>query len=305
MKSLEESRRRIDEIDKELVKLFEERMNTVVDVAKYKKENNIEVLNTKREAQVVENAINNLKNKDYSEEIADFFNHIMDISKNFQRKAIADKAINLIKEKYTIDLVESANKIGYIDKINHLSIDAMNLYFSKELEIIKFDEYEDILKAVSNGEIDFAFLALDNAGDGHIAKMYSLLETYDDVYIKDKFVVDDNLNVINKNKSDKLEDLNKFIILGKDKYFCKDCTKVDLLVKIDNKSKSLSHLIRYFANYNIHINKIDSKETNIYRKEFTIYINFDGSLQDSNVLKMLYGLDGDLPYIRILGTYKG
>ncbi len=181
MKSLEESRRRIDKIDKELVKLFEERMNTVVDVAKYKKENNIEVLNTKREAQVVENAINNLNNKEYSEEIADFFNHIMDISKNFQRKAIADKAINIIKEKYTIDLVESANKIGYIDKINHLSIDAMNLYFNKDLEVIKFEEYEDILKAVSNGEIDFAFLALDNAVDGYIAKMYPLLETYDNV----------------------------------------------------------------------------------------------------------------------------
>ena len=34
MRSLEESRKRIDEIDKELVRLFEERMNTVVDVAK-------------------------------------------------------------------------------------------------------------------------------------------------------------------------------------------------------------------------------------------------------------------------------
>lgn len=305
MKSLEESRRRIDEIDKELVKLFEERMNTVVDVAKYKKENNIEVLNTKREAQVVENAINNLKNKDYSEEIADFFNHIMDISKNFQRKAIADKAINIIKKKYIIDLIESADKVGYIDKINNLSSDAMKLYYNKDIEIIKFDEYENILKAVSDDEIDYAFLAVDNAGDGQAAKMFSLLEIYKNVFIKDKFIIDNEMKPVNKNMYENLEDLNKFIILGKDKYFCKGANKIDLLVKIDNKSKSLSHLIRYFANYNIRINKIDSKETNIYRKEFTIYINFDGSLQDSKIKKMISGLDGDLPYIRILGTYKG
>ena len=128
---------------------------------------------------------------------------------------------------------------------------------------------------------------------------------YDDIFIKDKFIIDDELNIVNKKKSAKTDNLNRFVILGKDKYFCKDCNEVDLLVKIDNQSKSLSHLIRYFANYNIHINKMDSKESNAYTKEFTIYINFDGSLQDTNVLKMLYGLDGDLPYIRIVGTYKG
>lgn len=305
MKSLEESRKRIDEIDKELVRLFEERMNTVVDVARYKKENNIEVLNTSREAQVVENAINNLENKEYSEEVADFFNHIMDISKNFQRKAIADKAISVIKDKYTIDLIETANKVGYIDKINHFSVEAIKLYYNKDIEIIKYDDYEEILNDVLNGNIDYAFLALDHAGEGRVSKMYSLLETYDDIFIKDKFIVDDELNIVNKKKSAKTENLNRFVILGKDKYFCKDCNEVDLLVKIDNQSKSLSHLIRYFANYNIHINKIDSKESNVYTKEFTIYINFDGSLQDTNVLKMLYGLDGDLPYIRIVGTYKG
>lgn len=300
MKSLEESRKRIDEIDKELVRLFEERMNTVVDVARYKKENNIEVLNTSREAQVVENAINNLENKEYSEEVADFFNHIMDISKNFQRKAIADKAISVIKDKYTIDLVETANKVGYIDKINHFSVEAIKLYYNKDIEIIKYDDYEEILNDVSNGNLDYAFLALDHAGEGRVSKMYSLLETYDDIFIKDKFIIDDELNIVNKKKSAKTDNLNRFVILGKDKYFCKDCNEVDLLVKIDNQSKSLSHLIRYFANYNIHINKIDSKKSNVYTKEFTIYINFDGSLQDTNVLKMLYGLDGDLPYIRIV-----
>ena len=68
MRSLEESRKRIDEIDKELVRLFEERMNTVVDVAKYKKEHNVNVLNKNSEAEVVEKAINNLSDKKYAEE---------------------------------------------------------------------------------------------------------------------------------------------------------------------------------------------------------------------------------------------
>ena len=170
-------------------------------------------------------------------------------------------------------MVETANKVGYIDKINHFSVEAIKLYYNKDIEIIKYDDYEEILKDVSNGNLDYAFLALDHAGEGRVSKMYSLLETYDDIFIKDKFIVDDELNIVNKKKSAKTDNLNRFVILGKDKYFCKDCNEVDLLVKIDNQSKSLSHLIRYFANYNIHINKIDSKKSNVYTKEFTIYIS--------------------------------
>lgn len=86
--SLEESRKKIDKIDKELVKLFEERMNIVIDVANYKKVNNIPVLNSNREEEVIQKAINNLTNKEYEEEVRKFFVSLMNISKDYQRKSI-------------------------------------------------------------------------------------------------------------------------------------------------------------------------------------------------------------------------
>ena len=42
--NLEEARQKIDSIDKELIKLFEERMKAVCDVAKYKKEKYVKIL---------------------------------------------------------------------------------------------------------------------------------------------------------------------------------------------------------------------------------------------------------------------
>ncbi len=48
MVSLDESRKKIDEIDMQLMQLFEKRMNVVVDVAKYKKENNLEIFQSER-----------------------------------------------------------------------------------------------------------------------------------------------------------------------------------------------------------------------------------------------------------------
>lgn len=47
MNELENLRERIDKIDKELIALFEERMNVVNDIAKYKIKNNLPILNQK------------------------------------------------------------------------------------------------------------------------------------------------------------------------------------------------------------------------------------------------------------------
>ncbi|EHO52027.1 hypothetical protein HMPREF9099_01563, partial [Lachnospiraceae bacterium oral taxon 082 str. F0431] len=45
MNELENLRERIDTIDKELITLFEERMNVVNDIAEYKINNNLPILN--------------------------------------------------------------------------------------------------------------------------------------------------------------------------------------------------------------------------------------------------------------------
>ena len=51
---LAQCRKEIDRIDGELMKLFEERMNVVLDVARYKKENNMGIFHKDRENQVIE-----------------------------------------------------------------------------------------------------------------------------------------------------------------------------------------------------------------------------------------------------------
>ena len=50
--NLEESRRKIDEIDRTIAKLFEERMETVSHVAAYKKENNMQIFQPAREQDI-------------------------------------------------------------------------------------------------------------------------------------------------------------------------------------------------------------------------------------------------------------
>ena len=89
MNELENLREKIDTIDKEMIALFEKRMDVVADIAAYKIKNNLPVLNQNREDIVVSKVKSTVKNKEYADSAADLIKDIMEISKKFQQKIIS------------------------------------------------------------------------------------------------------------------------------------------------------------------------------------------------------------------------
>lgn len=89
MNELENLREKIDTIDKEMIALFEKRMDIVANIAAYKIKNNLPVLNQNREDIVVSKVKSTVKNKDYADSAADLIKNIMEISKKFQQKIIS------------------------------------------------------------------------------------------------------------------------------------------------------------------------------------------------------------------------
>lgn len=82
--NLEDIRKNIDRIDKEMAKLFEERMNVVMKVAEYKKINNIPVKDKAREERVLEKANHIIENKKYVSGFQKILRDIMDFSCELQ-----------------------------------------------------------------------------------------------------------------------------------------------------------------------------------------------------------------------------
>ena len=81
----------IDKIDQELVNLLEKRMQTVLEIAKYKYENKLSVLDQNREEQVIEKNLARLKNKELSLLIEEILKTIMKSSRSYQSKFIDDQ----------------------------------------------------------------------------------------------------------------------------------------------------------------------------------------------------------------------
>lgn len=85
---LEEQRQKIDQIDRQIVALFENRTNVVEEVAQIKLENDIPILDSGREEQVILKVQSYLKDDSLKEELAELYTELMRISREHQKNWI-------------------------------------------------------------------------------------------------------------------------------------------------------------------------------------------------------------------------
>lgn len=88
MNLLEEARLEINEIDAEMVRLFERRMHTVEKVAAYKKESGVAIFDPVREKQVIDRNVEKLEDPVLRPYYADFLKNAMRVSRAYQQKML-------------------------------------------------------------------------------------------------------------------------------------------------------------------------------------------------------------------------
>ena len=83
---LSDYRQQINDIDKEILQLFEQRMKVSVDIARYKKAHDLPILDASRESEKLDAVRAQLPEelKDYG---VSLFSLLMDLSKTHQRKS--------------------------------------------------------------------------------------------------------------------------------------------------------------------------------------------------------------------------
>jgi chorismate mutase/prephenate dehydratase len=193
MADLEDYREEIDNIDKELAVLFEKRMNMVLKVAEYKKENNIEIFHKNREDVVLDRAINSLQNKDYSDEIVKFFNATMEIGKGLQRRKIEDgKKLSEIEVKRSE--IDKNKKIGFPGVMGSFTEEAAIKLFGDNSNRISYEGFDDVFKAIELDEVAYGIVPIENSSTGAISENYDLLRNYGFYIVGEECIrIDQNL----------------------------------------------------------------------------------------------------------------
>ncbi len=85
MKDLLEIREQINSIDNQIITLWKERMALSLEVAKYKKENNLPILDEKREKELLDR-IGNLAGEELNAYSRELYEKIMSISRSYQEE---------------------------------------------------------------------------------------------------------------------------------------------------------------------------------------------------------------------------
>lgn len=174
---IEESRNRIDEIDKDIVRLFKERMETAANVAEYKREKGIPVHDPARERQLL-GKIAELSGKEYSDYGKVLYSTILSLSKSYQRALLGiDSAVY---DKITAALDETPKIFPETAKVACQGVEgaysgiAAGRLFSLP-DITYCPSFDSVFDALDKGECEYGVLPLENSTAGSVVKIYDLM----------------------------------------------------------------------------------------------------------------------------------
>jgi len=183
----------IDATDKQIVELFEKRMELCKNVAEFKIENGKPVLDTTREKQKIEK-VRALATNDFNEKsVEELFKQIMAMSRKLQYqilekhnvKSDVDKIIDF-KEVHKVD-IQSA-KVVYQGLEGAYAHDAVCQYFGEDCNMYHVESWRDAMEEVKEGRADYAVLPIENSTAGIVSQVYDLLVEYDNYIVAETFV---------------------------------------------------------------------------------------------------------------------
>ncbi len=181
-----ELREKIDAVDAQLIALFAERMQVAADIAAYKRENDIPVLDEARERQKL-SAVADAAPEGLGDYTRLLFSHLMDLSRAYQGRLLqkelhGDGLSAQIKTAMaqTSDLFGKNKSNGKAPKIacqgvwGAYSQHAADQLF-KEPELLFFDTFEAVFSAVEKGLCDYGVVPAENNRAGSVHAVYDLM----------------------------------------------------------------------------------------------------------------------------------
>lgn len=155
MTELDKARQIINDVDKELGRLFEKRMDAVRIVADYKKKHGLPVENSSREEEVIERNVKNINDDDYKPYYTSFLRNNMELAKSFQHRLLDGMRVAF-----------SGVKGAFAD------IACKKIF--PDASRIAYPDFKSAYKSVENGECDCVLLPIENSFNGDVGQVMDL-----------------------------------------------------------------------------------------------------------------------------------
>lgn len=188
MLDLQQIRDEIDVIDKEIVRLFEKRMQLSSEVAAYKISTGKKVFDKEREMSKL-NTLGALASNDFNKHgIEELFTQIMSMSRKLQYRLVqTTNGSDSFEEKKVLG-VNDDTKVVYFGVKGSYTEQAMEDYFGEGIKSFNKETFKEVMEELKEKRADYGVLPIENSSTGSIADIYDLLVEYDNYIVGEHIV---------------------------------------------------------------------------------------------------------------------
>lgn len=179
----------LDEIDSQIVELYEKRMAVSGQVAAYKIESGKRVFDREREVQKLR-AVGALTHNAFNERgVTELFEQIMAMSRKLQYQIIAEHEGG--GRQAFIEMEEPDRgkcRVVFQGAEGSYSQAAMTEYFGAAVNCFNVDTFRDAMLAIDEGSADFAVLPIENSSAGIVSEIYDLLVEFENYIVGEQII---------------------------------------------------------------------------------------------------------------------
>lgn len=187
MIDLQESRRKIDEVDRKMVELLEQRMNLALDIAEYKRSVGKPIYDPAREEEKLATLASLSENEFNQRAIADLFKQIMSISRKLQYTML-DNLEGLGLTEVQAICSDQNTKVAFYGEKGSYTEQAMLDYFQTEVSGLPMETFGEVMQSIKEGKAKYGVLPIENSSTGTLSDIFDLLAEYDNYIIGEQLV---------------------------------------------------------------------------------------------------------------------
>ncbi len=184
-----ELRSQIDEIDRQIVELYEKRMAVCENVARYKIETGKRIFDKAREEEKIKK-VKSLTHNDFnSYGIEELFEQIMAMSRKLQYQLLAEHGgLNKLPFIEMDSLETEKARVVFQGAEGAYSQAAMHQYFGDQVDSFHVETFRDAMMAIDEGSADFAVLPIENSTAGIVSEIYDLLVEFENYIVGEQII---------------------------------------------------------------------------------------------------------------------
>lgn len=184
MEKLLELRGQLDEIDKQIVNLYEKRMEICGQVGEIKIEAGRKIFDKQRELEKLAAVAAGVDDEFYKKGVTELFEQIMSMSRKLQYQLLTKKGALGRLPFIGVDTLDvEGARIVFQGTEGAYSQAAMDKYFGENLNSFHVQTFRDAMEAIEEGSADFAVLPIENSSAGVVNEVYDLLMEFENYIV--------------------------------------------------------------------------------------------------------------------------